>query len=290
MLQDWYDTYKTNVDESIKEYFEKRYTTLWSPEEERFEEALRYAVMTPGKRLRPILGMLAYEELMWLPGDVVLPYLVGLEMIHAYSLVHDDLPAIDNDELRRGEPTVWKRYGEPTAILVGDALQIMGIECLAASNHVKVITEISKAIGDMGMVRWQVRDVMTDATALNQKEMIRLHDEKTGRLISSSLIVWALLAWVEDGQVFDQIRWFGVLLGRAFQVKDDILDHEGRAENTGKAVGKDILKKKGIVSYMGIEKTKKLLQELEYGLIDITNNFQTSKFADIVEYVVKREK
>lgn len=178
MLQDWYETYKTNVDEAVKEYFEKRYTSLGSPEEERFEEALRYAVMTPGKRLRPILAMLAYEELMGLPWDVVLPYLIGLEMIHAYSLVHDDLPALDNDELRRGEPTVWKRYGEPTAILVGDALQIMGIEALASSNHIKVITEISKAIGDMGMARGQLRDVMTDATSLNQKEMIRLHDEK----------------------------------------------------------------------------------------------------------------
>ncbi|MBP9811738.1 polyprenyl synthetase family protein [Candidatus Gracilibacteria bacterium] len=290
MLHEWYDTYKSNVDEAIKEYFTKRYTSLGSPEEERFEEAVRYAVMTPGKRLRPILAMMAYEELMGLPGDVVLPYLVGLEMIHAYSLVHDDLPSMDNDELRRGQPTVWKRYDEPTAILVGDALQIMGIECLAASNHVKVITEVSKAIGDMGMVRGQIRDVMTDATSLNQKEMIRLHDEKTGRLISSSLVIGAILAGVEEGQVFDQIRWFGVLLGRAFQVRDDILDHEGRAENTGKAVGKDITQKKGIVSYMGIEKTKKLLQELEYGLIDITNNFQTSKFGDIVEYVVRREK
>lgn len=290
MIQEWYDTYKTNVDEAIKEYFTKRYTALGSPEEERFEEALRYAVMTPGKRLRPILAMMAYEELMGLPGDVVLPYLIGLEMIHAYSLVHDDLPSMDNDELRRWEPTVWKRYDEATAILVWDALQIMGIECLASSNHIKVISEISKAIWDMGMVRWQIRDVMTDATALNQKEMIRLHDEKTGRLISSSLVVGALLAWVEEWQLFDQIRWFWVLLGRAFQVKDDILDHEGRAENTGKAVGKDVKNKKGIVSYMGIEKTKKLLQELEYGLIDITNNFQTSKFADIVEYVVRREK
>ena len=101
MIQEWYDTYKTNVDEAIKEYFTKRYTALGSPEEERFEEALRYAVMTPGKRLRPILAMMAYEELMGLPGDVVLPYLIGLEMIHAYSLVHDDLPSMDNDELRR---------------------------------------------------------------------------------------------------------------------------------------------------------------------------------------------
>lgn len=102
--------------------------------------------------------------------------------------------------------------------------------------------------------------------------------------------MWALLAGVEDGQIFDQIRWFWVLLGRAFQVKDDILDYEWRSDSMGKTVGKDLSQKKGIVSYMGIEKTKKLLQELEYGLIDITNNFQTSKFADIVEYVVRREK
>jgi geranylgeranyl diphosphate synthase, type II len=101
MLQDWYDIYKKNVDDAIKEYFDKRHTNLGSVEEQRFEESLRYAVMTPGKRLRPILAMLAYEELMGLPGDVILPYLIGLEFIHAYSLVHDDLPAIDGDELRR---------------------------------------------------------------------------------------------------------------------------------------------------------------------------------------------
>jgi geranylgeranyl diphosphate synthase, type II len=290
MIHEWYDTYKSNVDRALQEYFEKRYTMVWSPEEERFEEALRYAVMTPGKRIRPILGMLAYEELMGLPGDVVLPYLIGLEMIHAYSLVHDDLPALDNDELRRWQETVWKRYGESTGILVGDALQTMGIECLAESNDVKVIIEITKAIGDMGMVRGQVRDVMTHVSALSQKEMIRLHDEKTGRLISSSLSIGGILAGVNSGATFEQIRWFWVLLGRAFQVRDDILDYEWRVENTGKAVGKDLKDKKGIISSLGIDASKKLLGELEYGLIDITNNFQTSKFADIVEYVVGRER
>jgi geranylgeranyl diphosphate synthase, type II len=290
MLQDWYDTYRSNVDDALKDYFEKRYTTLGSPEERRFEEAIRYAVETPGKRLRPILAMLAYEELMWLPWDVVLPYLIGLEMIHAHTLVYDDLPAIDNDELRRGQLATWKKYDETTAILVWDALQVMGIECLAESRHIQVITEITKAIGDLGMVRGQLRDAMTPLSSLDQKEMIRLHDEKTGCLVSSSLMVGAILAWVTDGQVFDQMRWFWVLLGRAFQVKDDILDFEWRIEDTIKMPGKDMTKDKGMVSYMGIEKTKKLLQDLEYALIDITNGFQTSKFADIVEYVVRREK
>lgn len=143
MLQEWYAAYKSNVDEAIEEYFIKRYAVSRSPEERRFEEALRYAVMTPGKRLRPILAMIAYEEFAEISGDRVLPYFIGLEMIHAYSLVHDDLPVIDNDELRRGQPTVWKKYDETTAILVGDALQIMGIECLAQSDNIKVIVEIS---------------------------------------------------------------------------------------------------------------------------------------------------
>ena len=97
--------------------------------------------------------MIIYEELMGLPADVILSYLIGIEFIHAYSLVHDDLPAMDNDEFRRGELTVWKKYGETMGILVGDALQSMGIECLAEAKNADVILEITHAIGDMGMVR-----------------------------------------------------------------------------------------------------------------------------------------
>jgi geranylgeranyl pyrophosphate synthase len=290
MIQDWYDTYKSKVDIAIQEYFDKRYNDLVSPREKEFQEALRYGVEGQGKRIRVILAMIIYEELMGLPADVILQYLIGIELIHAYSLVHDDLPAMDNDELRRGSPTVWKKYGEATGILVGDALQAMGIECLAEAKNMQVITELTHAIGDMGMVRGQIRDVMDDQLAMDQKEMIRLHDEKTGKLFTASLVIGATLAWVEDKQTIDQLKWFWVLLGRAFQVRDDILDFEGEADDLGKAVRKDVGKEKGIVAFMGIEKSKKLLHDLEYALLEIANGFQTSKFTDIVEYIVARVK
>ena len=141
MIQDWYDTYRIKVDSAIREYFDARYSSLVSPTERHFQDALRYAVEWQGKRIRVILSMIIYEELMGLPSDVILSYLIGIEFIHAYSLVHDDLPALDNDELRRGQPIVWKKYGEANAILVGDALQAMGIECLAESKNTQVIIE-----------------------------------------------------------------------------------------------------------------------------------------------------
>lgn len=226
MIQDWYDTYRIKVDSAITDYFSKRYNTLTTPVEAEFQDAIQYAVDGQGKRIRVILSMIIYEELMGLPSDVILEYLIGIEFIHAYSLVHDDLPSLDNDELRRGRPTVWKKYDEATAILVGDALQTMGIECLAEAKNPQVILEITKAIGDMGMVRGQIRDIKQSISTLDQKEMIRLHDEKTGRLFTAAFLIGAAMAGIEDTQTIEQLKWFGLLLGRAFQVRDDILDHE----------------------------------------------------------------
>ena len=288
MIQDWYDTYRWKVDSAIAEYFDKRYNSLVTEQEKEFQEALRYAVEGKWKRIRVILSMIIYEELMGLPADVILGYLIGIEFIHAYSLVHDDLPAMDNDEFRRGELTVWKKYGETIGILVGDALQSMGIECLAEAKNADVILEITHAIGDMGMVRWQVRDIGEDHMHIDQKEIIRLHDEKTGKLFTASLLIGANLAWAGDTHMIEQLRWFWVLLGRAFQVRDDILDYEGDTNIVWKAIGKDVAKHKGIVAFMGIERAKKLLSDLEYALLETSNTFQTSKFSDIVEYVVGR--
>jgi geranylgeranyl pyrophosphate synthase len=290
MIQDWYDIYREKVDSAIAEYFDKRYHALSSQREKEFQEALRYAVEWKGKRIRVILAMIIYEELMGLPADVILQYLIGIELVHAYSLVHDDLPAMDNDEFRRWELTVWKKYGEATGILVWDALQSMGIECLAQARNADVILEMTQAIGDMGMVRGQVRDIGEDYAIIDQKDIIRLHDEKTGKLFTASLLIGANLAGSRDTHMIEQLRWFGVLLGRAFQVRDDILDYEWDSDIVGKTLGKDRAMHKGIVAFMGIDRAKKLLSDLEYTLIETSNTFQTSKFADIVEYVVGRVK
>lgn len=167
-----------------------------------------------------------YEEIIGLPADAMLPYLIGIEFLHISSQVHDDLPALDNDEFRAGEPTVWEKYGETTAILVGDALQSLGIECISRGKNIPAILEAVLAMGDMGVARGQIRDVLADHMAMDQRGIIRLLDEKTGKMISASLIIGALLGGIHDNVSIDRIRWFGVLLGRAFQVRDDILDAE----------------------------------------------------------------
>jgi geranylgeranyl pyrophosphate synthase len=118
MIQDWYDTYRIKVDSAVIEYFRNRYNTLATQPEKNFQEAIIYAVDGQGKRIRVILAMIIYEELMGLPADVILEYLIGIEFIHAYSLVHDDLPALDHTEMHKNQPTVWKKYGESMAILV----------------------------------------------------------------------------------------------------------------------------------------------------------------------------
>ncbi len=290
MIQEWYQTYHDKVNLALKDYFDKRYMTIGSERENEFQEALRYAVEWEWKRIRPILAMIMYEEVMGLPGDSIISYLIGIELLHAYSLVHDDLPAMDNDEFRRGKLTVWKKYGEATWVLVWDALFAMWIECLAQAKDAQVILEVTHAIGDMGMVRWQIRDVLADHMVMDQKDLIRLHDEKTGRLIGASLLTGALLGWAQDVQQLDRFRWFWVLLGRAFQVRDDLLDYEWDEATVGKTVGKDVAKGKGIVAFMGVHKAQNLLAELEYALLEIAGTFQTSKFSDIVEYIVRRDK
>lgn len=169
----------------------------------------------------------------------MLPSFIGIEFIHAYTLVHDDLPCMDNDEIRRGKPTVWKKYGETMAILVGDGLQAMGIELLAEAGDLRIIQEITRAMGDMGVVRGQVRDTMIRHDTLSLDELLRIHDEKTGIFIAASLVIGAYAARASD-ETINQMREFGMLLGRAFQIQDDILDVEGNANEVGKKVGKDV--------------------------------------------------
>jgi geranylgeranyl pyrophosphate synthase len=167
------------------------------------------------------------------------PIVTGLEYIHCYTLVHDDLPCLDNDEYRRGKLTVWKAYSEPMALLVGDALQTIGFECLASSGNAELIREVAHALGDMGVVRGQVRDSLSVQTDLSLDELLRLHDEKTGVFIMVSLLAGVILAGGGQDE-YDRFARIGKILGRAFQYKDDILDVSGTLETLGKATGKDV--------------------------------------------------
>ena len=189
MFHDWYPSYREKVDAALATFFSERYTQIASDTENRFQEAMQYTSTMKGKRIRPILAMIMYEEVIGLPADVILPYIIGLEFLHSSFLVHDDLHALDNDEFRSGEPSLWKKYDETTAILVGDALQALGIECLTRGKNMMVVMEAVQAIGDMGMIRGQIRDLFSDQSTMNQRDIIRLQDEKTAKLISASLII-----------------------------------------------------------------------------------------------------
>ena len=221
-------------------------------------EAIRYGLLAPGKRLRPMLVLMAAEAV---GGSIerAMPAACAVEMIHAYSLVHDDLPAIDNDDLRRGRPACHKKFGEATAILVGDALLTMAFEVLA--RHIEppevaasCCAALAAAAGPCGMVGGQADDV--DGPASNAvvpaagdavppaagdavlDELISIHNRKTGALIRVSLKLGALVAGA-DGAQLAAIEQYGRRLGLAFQITDDLLDVCSNEQETGKRVGKD---------------------------------------------------
>lgn len=194
---------------------------------------------------------------------------------------------MDNDELRRGKPTVWKKYGETMAVLVGDALQTIGFELLSESGDIRIISEIARALGDKGVARWQVRDTFLRHDTLTLDELMRLHDEKTGGFIAVSLVIWGLLAHASEDEI-ERLRQFGYLLGRAYQIQDDILDYEWDSTLVGKKTGKDLDQGKGIVSLLGIESSKNLLQSLMEEMYTITSDIHDDRFADMIEYIGKR--
>jgi geranylgeranyl pyrophosphate synthase len=285
----WLPHYQDQIHSALHTLFTTRYTSN-TEVEKLYEEAIAYAVEGGGKRLRPILTLISYEQVSGLPASrEVMDIALGIECIHCFTLVHDDLPCMDNDELRRGKPTVWKKYGETMAVLIGDTLQTLGFELIAQSGHAAVVREIAHAIGDMGVTRGQVRDTLLRHDTLTLPELLRIHDEKTGWFIASALVSGALAAGAASDKV-ESFRSFGFFLGRAFQIKDDILDYESDSETLGKWAGKDVDLGKWIVALIGIEKSREMLAQLESDMLTLIHEFDDPRFADIVEYVVRRTK
>jgi geranylgeranyl diphosphate synthase type II len=221
-------------------------------------EAMRYSLLAPGKRLRPILVVMAAEACGG-PASNPWPAACAVEMIHAYSLIHDDLPAMDDDDLRRGQPTCHKKFGEALAILAGDALLTMAFQVLAegypAVTASSCCRELARAAGAAGMVGGQVDDLAWEQCGQRNVEGLEdLHQRKTGALIRASLRLGALAAYAHgDGlpppELLERLDGYGRCLGLAFQIIDDLLDVEGQAEQTGKRVGKDAAR--GKLTYPG---------------------------------------
>ncbi|HLW44315.1 MAG TPA: farnesyl diphosphate synthase [Candidatus Acidoferrales bacterium] len=230
-------------------------------------QAMRYSVFAGGKRIRPILCVEAARLFSNEPGAAAV---VGcaLEFIHTYSLIHDDLPALDNDDLRRGKPTCHKKFGVAMAILAGDGLLTLAFETLAKANvdaerRVRIIAEIGAAAGTVsGMVGGQVADIEAEGKPVDAAGLEYIHRSKTAALIRASIVVGAL-AGGASGEDVERLRRFGEAVGWAFQVVDDILDVEESSAALGKTAGKDQAQNKATYpALFGIEKSRAFAREL----------------------------
>ena len=243
---------------------------LLPPETERpsvIHQAMRYSVFAGGKRVRPILCMEAFS-IFSSTQDAVLPVACALELIHTYSLIHDDLPALDNDDLRRGRPTCHKKFGEAMAILAGDALLTLAFEVLAGAaappaDRVALIQEIASAAGTRdGMVGGQVADIEAEGQAVTAEMLEYIHRSKTAALIRAAIVSGAI-AGGASREDQDRLRTFGGLIGWAFQVTDDILDVEESSAALGKTAGKDQAQQKATYpALFGLEKSHSFAREL----------------------------
>lgn len=230
----------------------------------RLEEAVRYAVATEGKRIRPLLAY-ATAELLGFDPDITDYPAAAVELIHTYSLVHDDLPAMDDDDLRRGRPTVHRAFDEATGVLVGDALLTHGFELLAtAPVDDWVITawvrQLAGRAGAAGMIQGQATDLEGETRAMPLAELETMHRRKTGGLIEVSMTMVAIAAG--DTVARQKLEAFAYHLGLAFQIRDDILDVESSTEKLGKPSGSDLeLNKSTFVSLLGIDSARRRMQQ-----------------------------
>ncbi len=229
-------------------------------------EAIRYSLLAPGKRLRPQLTLSAAEACGGAVNDAM-PAAVAVEMVHAYSLVHDDLPAMDNDDLRRGRPTCHRQFDEATAILAGDALLTRAFEVMAAEieppqRAARCCAELARAIGAGGMVGGQADDLAAEFRHIGLARLQSIHRRKTGALFGAAIQLGAIAADASP----EQRQWlaaYGDNLGHAFQIVDDLLDVSGEEGRVGKRLGKD--RKRGKVTYpalLGVEESRRRAAEL----------------------------
>ncbi|MEO8804338.1 MAG: farnesyl diphosphate synthase [Rudaea sp.] len=261
--------------------------------------AMRYAVLGGGKRLRPVL-VYASGSALGASYNVLDASACAVELIHAYSLVHDDLPAMDDDDLRRGRATCHVAFGEAMAILAGDALQALAFEVLAGDanlkphpqTHVAMLKTLAAACGSHGMAGGQALDLAAVGKVLTAEELERMHAHKTGALIRASVHLGALAAGCNDAATLDALNRYGHCIGLAFQIRDDILDVEGSSETIGKTAGKDAANAKPTFpTILGMATSRTRLAELTDAAIDALRPFGECMNALIAlaRYVAERD-
>jgi len=260
--------------------------------------AMRYAVLGGGKRLRPLL-VYATGTTFGAPLETLDASAAAVEIIHAYSLVHDDLPAMDDDSLRRGRPTCHVVFGEAMAILAGDALQALAFDVLAhdatlagdAAIHVEMLRVLAIACGSHGMAGGQAFDLAAVGKALSPADLERMHVHKTGALIRASVRLGALAAGVRDAATLDALERYGHAIGLAFQIRDDLLDIEAGTEQLGKTAGKDVAAAKPTYpAILGVEASRADLSRLTRDALAAVESFgaRARPLSDLARFVADR--
>lgn len=245
---------------------------------ERLHEAMRYAVLGGGKRVRALLSYAA-AKLTGATPTAADAGAVAVELIHAFSLVHDDMPCMDDDDLRRGKPSCHKQYDDATALLVGDALQSLAFECIAdthAPQALKQVQVLAKATGSRGMCGGQSIDLQSTGKLLSRSELETMHQYKTGALIQAAVLLGAYAADNTDQQLTHALEQYSQHMGLAFQVVDDILDATADTQTLGKTAGKDALQEKSTyVSLLGLEEAKALVTTLHAQSLQLLAGFDS---------------
>ena len=270
-----------------------RYGPSVDAEPKSLHEAMRYSLMAGGKRLRPILCLSTFEYCGGQPAEHDAPVhfaMAALEMVHTYSLIHDDLPCMDDDDLRRGLPTVHKKFGEALAVLAGDALHVVAFELMARTGCIGAVTELSAAVGTSGMLGGQVADLEAEGRKADRREIVNIHTRKTGALIRGSVRIGAILAGA-DQRTLARLTTYGEKIGLAFQIVDDILDIEGDATILGKEVGSDSKNQKATwPAVVGLPQARKDAAELIDQALELFDPDDDNVLMYIARYIGQREK
>lgn len=285
------DSYRARIEQVLD-----RCLALPDPGTVRLREAMRYSTLGGGKRLRPALVYLTGESLGAPLAELDSPA-AAVELIHVYSLVHDDLPAMDDDDLRRGRPTCHRAYDEATAILVGDALQALAFSVLAEdatalpATRLAMIRTLAHAAGTAGMAGGQAVDLAAVGQQLSVAAVENMHRRKTGALIKGSVLLGALGAGIQSGRDFQALELFGDEIGLAFQIQDDILDVEGDAAVLGKTTGADAaLSKPTYPSTVGLAAARERARDLHNRAVQALAPLgpRSAPLVELADFVVSR--
>lgn len=275
------------IESTLANFFTGKDTTLY--------EAMQYSINCGGKRIRPFL-VIEFCRMLGGNDKAALPYAAALEMIHTFSLIHDDLPCMDNDDLRRGKPTNHKVYGEAAALLAGDAMIFSAIECamnndaVSAENKLRAVRELVVAAGADGMCEGQMLDIEGESRKLSFEELLSLHAHKTGALLRVAAKLGAIAADADDNAVAAADA-YGAKIGLAFQIIDDYLDRYGNTEELGKPCGSDAKNEKTtFLSFMSAEDALRYAREVTADACSAISGYKNNRvLCELAEYLLERK-